>query len=44
MLDPCLDVVFECTHVVVDAASELALGEQPKPAFDLVLAMRSWLG
>jgi hypothetical protein len=36
VFDPGLDVAFECGDAVVGAAAELAVGEEPEPAFDLV--------
>ena len=47
------NVAFECGHVVVHAAADLAVGEQSEPAFDLVqprgagrgeVQMESWVG
>ena len=47
------DVAFECGDAVVDAAADLAVGEEPEPAFDLVqprgagrgeVQMESWVG
>jgi hypothetical protein len=36
VLDPGLDVAFECGDAVVHAAADLAVGEEPEPAFDLI--------
>ena len=45
--------MFECGDAVVDAAADLAVGEEPEPAFDLVqprgagwgeVQMESWVG
>ncbi len=53
LLDPGFDVAFECGDAVVDAAADLAVGEEPEPAFDLVqprgagrgeVQMESWVG
>jgi hypothetical protein len=40
VFDPGLDVAFECGDAVVGAAAELAVGEEPEPAFDLVQGLQ----